>query len=253
MQSGSALTDGLPKADLPESSAKALEQIRTLLTEVACKETGRLPTERELAERLGKGRRAIRRALEVLEAEGAIWRKHGSGTYLGPTPAVTPPSPAMRQQTMPASPASLIHMVEARLMLEPALARLAALRHVPNALTRMKSFADRIAAAEDVDGADLWDSALHREIAAAAGNPILLALFDQINGWRYDEGMRRIRLRARRHAGTIQPVIDEHHTILDAIASGDGNAAAAAMRDHLTSLQRVFLRYATEETTGHDI
>ncbi|MDO5620339.1 MAG: FadR/GntR family transcriptional regulator [Paracoccus sp. (in: a-proteobacteria)] len=251
MESGSNLTGG-STADLPQSSARALDQIRAILGDVACKDSGRLPTERELAERLGKGRRAIRRALEVLEAEGLIWRKHGSGTYIGPRPAL-PPASRPLAQSLPASPASLMHMIEARLALEPGLARLAALRHAPEQMRRMRTYADRIASAEDIDGADLWDSALHREIAGTTGNPILLALFDQINGWRYDEGMRRIRLRARRHAGTISPVIDEHRILLDAIASGEGNAAATAMRSHLTSLQQVFLRYATEETTGHDI
>lgn len=248
MPSGSQSSTSLDEADLPQSSVKALEQIRAILADVTCKDSGRLPTERELSERLGAGRGAIRRALEVLEAEGLIWRKHGSGTYAGPPPAPRPPA-----HPLPASPASLIYMIEARLSLEPSLARLAALRHTPEAMRRMTGFADRVAAAEDIDSADLWDSALHREIAQSTGNPVLVSLFDRVNSWRHDDGMRHIRLRARRRTTNNQPVNDEHRAILAAIASGDGNEAAQAMRVHLSSLQQVFLRYATEETTGHDL
>lgn len=42
---------------------------------------GRLPTERELSETMGVRRRALRRALESLEAEGLVWRKQGKGTF----------------------------------------------------------------------------------------------------------------------------------------------------------------------------
>ncbi|MDO5703655.1 MAG: FCD domain-containing protein [Paracoccus sp. (in: a-proteobacteria)] len=225
--------------DLPQSSAEALAQIRAMLAGLSA---GRLPTERELAEQMGIGRRAIRRALEVLEEEGQIWRKHGSGTYTGPPP-VTRPIP----HALPVSPSSLMHMIEARLGLEPYIARLAALRCTGEMRRRMAHCAERVETAEDVDSADLWDSALHREIAAASGNPLLLALFDQLNVWRHDEGLRRIRLRARRYAGTPRPILNEHRVILDALAAGDAAAAETAMRTHLESLRAVFLKFATEE------
>ncbi|MFB2532948.1 FadR/GntR family transcriptional regulator [Paracoccus sp. p4-l81] len=239
------VTDGGEGAsDAPQNSAEVLARIRAML---AARPAGRLPTERDLAEQLGAGRRAIRRALEVLEDEGLVWRKHGSGTYAGPPPVTRtiahPPA---------ASPTALIQMIEARLVLEPDIARLAAQRIAPEALRRMRQCAARIETAEDVDSADLWDSALHREIAVAAGNPILLALFDHLNLWRHDAGMRRIRLRARRHAGSVRPVLDEHRLLLDAIAAGDEAGAARAMRDHLHSLRRVFLTFTSEETTPDD-
>lgn len=243
----------MPDSDLPQNSLRALERIRAMLAEVTCRDSGRLPTERELAERLDMGRRDIRRALEVLEAEGLIWRKHGSGTYIGPPPAPTAPRGPGAEGAfrLPVSPASLIHVIEARLALEPALARFAALRATPASLARITTYIARIETAEDVDSADLWDSALHREIATATGNPVLLALFDEVNRWRHDEGVRRVRLRARRRIGTPATVHDEHRAILSALTEGDGARAAQAMRDHLASLQQVFLRHASEES-AHD-
>jgi len=43
---------------------------------------GRLPTERQLAETLGVSRPTLRQALELLEKDGLIERRQGSGTYV---------------------------------------------------------------------------------------------------------------------------------------------------------------------------
>jgi len=48
----------------------------------------RLPSERELADRLGAARMTVRHAMDALVAEGLLERRHGSGTYLLPRPVV---------------------------------------------------------------------------------------------------------------------------------------------------------------------
>ena len=65
------------------NSSTALEQLRGLINQHESTPGTPLPTERELSETLGVGRREVRRALDVLEEEGRIWRKQGKGTFIG--------------------------------------------------------------------------------------------------------------------------------------------------------------------------
>lgn len=247
MMNGSDHQTGDMPAQPADFSAVALERVRALLAAPDMEAGAQLPPERDLAAQLGVGRRAVRRALEVLEAEGRVWRRQGAGTFAGP-----PPGPrAAHHRQLPATPATLLHVIESRLALEPSLARMAAARATPEVLRRIATCIDRIETAPDVDAADLWDSALHREIAQATGNPLLLVLFDRINAWRHDQGIRQLRMRARVRTGTGHAQ-DDHRRILDAMRRADAPAAGAAMRDHLTELHTIFLRYSQEELTADD-
>src|SRR3954447_17059046 len=105
---------------LPDSSNVALERLRTLLEEGSFDREPRLPPERVLAAQIGIGRRALRRALEVLEAEGRIWRHQGKGTFLGPRPPqIHTNLEELSERTHP------LEVMDVRLEIEPALARLA--------------------------------------------------------------------------------------------------------------------------------
>ena len=84
-----------------DNSNFALEQLRTLLRSEKLSTDGRLPTERALSDRLGVSRRAVRRALDVLEAEGMVWRRQGSGTYAGPRPQSWSQFEAIASGTIP--------------------------------------------------------------------------------------------------------------------------------------------------------
>ena len=70
-----------------DNSMRALEQLRMLLRSGQFAAGSRLPTERALVESYGFSRRSLRRAFEVLTAEGLVWRRQGSGSYAGSPPA----------------------------------------------------------------------------------------------------------------------------------------------------------------------
>jgi DNA-binding FadR family transcriptional regulator len=223
-----------------DNSTDALAHLRRRIGAQALSEGARLPTERQLAEEMGVGRRAVRRALEVLEAEGLIWRRQGKGTFAGAPPDDAPSiAAALVARTNPEE------VMEARLSIEPQLARLAAFRATQDDVGHLRALAARIAGSGDADARELWDGALHRLIARIARNRLLLGVFDILDEVRRDETWRQIRERARTPAA-LSLYRDQHGAIIEAIAAHDGAAAEARMRAHLLALAER-LRESTAE------
>lgn len=236
------------KAPLPDISNFALSQLRSLLDDGSFMADERLPPERDLAVRLGIGRRALRRALEVLEAEGRIWRHQGKGTFLGSRPLHAESDLGeLSKRTNP------LEVMEVRLEIEPALARMAALRASNGDVERMTHLAEKTAesAGGDADARELWDGALHRAIAEAAGNTLLLAIFDTVDRIRQDINWRQLRDRARSSSGQVR-YVDQHRRIIAAIAERDAHAAEQAMREHLEQVRDGLLKVMTAPLATHN-
>jgi DNA-binding FadR family transcriptional regulator len=221
-----------------DNSSLALERLRAMLRDIPATGQSRIPTERQLAENLGISRRSVRRALEVLEAEGLVWRRQGAGTFAGPRPDTL--------SDYPDSNPNFSEVMEVRLRLEPQLAQLAALRATAADVGRMRDILDRLNGTDDADGRELWDSALHREIARAAGNKFFLAIFDSMDQARHDETWRALRERARSRAN-LSVTTRQHSELVDAIADHDPVRAGAAMRAHLMALNEAILRLTSLE------
>lgn len=223
------------------NSSLALERLRIIIDQLEMEARDQLPTERELSEQIGVGRRAVRRALEVMEAEGRIWRRQGAGTFIGSEPA----QPERQIKDLPEL-SNMFEVMEVRLRLEPALAQLAAVRATPDDIATMRDLAAKVGSAEDMDSRELWDGALHRAIATAAGNTLFLALFDVVDRVRQDETWRHVREALRTHESTTL-YKSQHVDVLDAIERRDPVAAEKCMRRHLLALQeRLMLQTSGE-------
>jgi DNA-binding FadR family transcriptional regulator len=131
-------------------------------------------------------------------------------------------------------------MMRARMAIEPAIAREAAVNASGDTLIRMRRALDRSKAAATWREYEIQDDNFHRTVAEASDNLLLLALFDQLNGVRRAVAWGNV---TRRSA---QPSPDhssfaEHDAIADSIANRDPVAAYEAMRTHLRSVsQRLF-------------
>lgn len=223
-------------AEAFDNSSLALGRIRALTEALPADGDRKLPTERALAEELGISRRAVRRALEVLEAAGLVWRRQGSGTYAGPRPDAE-----ADRMVEAGTGTDFFEVMEVRLRIEPQLAQLAALRASPAAIARMQDIIERLYQAHDADAYELWDSALHREIARSADNRLFLTIFDAMDRIRFDDAWRAIRDRAR-NTSSLVASRKQHEDIVEAIAAHDPVRAGEAMLAHIRALNDNVLR-----------
>lgn len=217
------------------AAATAAERLRDFLAGAAISADGRLPPERDLAGRLGVSRAELRKALADLEAEGIIWRHVGKGTFVGARPVDTVADvAALTRRTNPSE------VMQARLSIEPEMARLAALHATSADLGELGSCIARSRQAETWRQYEAWDNRFHRAVGEATGNALLLGLLDTLTA------VRRAVTWGRLRYSPVKPdpahhSFEEHEAIVAAIADRDATAAATAMRTHIRSVERNLL------------
>ncbi len=179
----------------------------------------RIPNELTLAELLSVSRGTVREAVRMLVSQGMLETRQGSGTYV--RSAVDPAAALDRVKR-----ASLRDQWEARAALDVEAARLAALRHVPADLERMRGLLAARGTVAD-GGRDAFirrDIAFHRSIVDASGNRAMLDLYDFFTAAIAETIQSTIA------SHLPEPDVQAHGAIVDGVASGDPDRAAAAVR-----------------------
>ena len=185
----------------------------------------RLPSERDLARTLEVSRASVREALASLALQGVVETRHGAGTFVVGLPPSEPPHDA--------SPSAVL---EARLALEPAVARLAAARGLAD------ETAEKLLEAMDAEPMDIatWnasDRLFHRQLAAMTGNPVLLAFADHVAALMDEPLWQRLRDDSIAIAGRTRIHVAEHRMIYEAIVAGDAEAAAFYSVQHINRVR----------------
>jgi GntR family transcriptional repressor for pyruvate dehydrogenase complex len=209
----------------------------------------RLPTETELAQRFGVSRGVAREGLRSLEERGLVTVKHGSGATVRPATAwdMFNPDVIAAVLTTERGTQLLGDYLECRRLLEIEAAALAAERATRAQLVALADALDRMAAAAGQppggpsaeDRFHEADVAFHRAVIQATGNVAL---------GRMTEPVHRALVAARRPLARpdlrLERSLPEHRRILAAITTRDPDAARAAMRDHLLTVERYLSEYA---------
>lgn len=216
----------------------ALGRLRALIEAGDVRNAGRLPPERVLAGQIGVSRRAVRHALDQLEAEGRITRQQGRGTLICDARAGTLDlSEQLAKLTNP------VDTLEARMAIEPALARLAALRATQADFDKLFEAAEASRAATDPISYEKADAAFHRRIAVAARNPLLITIFEAVlhvasdRSWRHGRETAHCINNQARYATA-------HRRIAVAVSERNPAAAEEAMRAHLAMVQQQLIEHA---------
>ncbi len=187
----------------------------------------RLPAERELAAEFGVSRPAVREALLALEVFGVIEVRIGSGAYVIEMPL---------DFSQADFAVTAFELMEARMLIEGEAAALAATHITPDELDALDRFIELIAAANRQGNiGEGPDEAFHRLIAKATRNKAVeLAV---ANLWDLRKSSPECALlHEKARTANVQPVVDEHRAILDALRQRDPAAARAAMQAHLAAV-----------------
>lgn len=214
---------------LPEQIAK---RVVDLIAERRLRPGERLPPERELALAMGVSRSSLREALRALAMVGITEMRHGHGTYV----TALEPAAMLRPLglVLALSDTGFDELFEARKLVEPALAGLAAERADAAMVEALARCLERSEASVGDDDAFMRvDLELHGLISEAAGNAILARLVDSIG-----ELAIASRLTTSRIAGIKEQSARDHRRIVEAIGDRDPGAARAAMLEHLENVER---------------
>lgn len=220
----------------PSEQTDAIATLRAFIAAGSYAPGDRLPPEREMISAVGMSRATLRKALDALERDGAIWRRVGKGTFLashgdGKGYGVIA---ELSQQMTP------LRMIQARLCIEPALAREAAMHASRDAITRIKLSKDAAKAASNWADYESQDDLFHRAVAESSDNMLLLLLFDQLNHVRRAVAGSTV-VRGSARPSPEHSSFAEHERITIAIEARDPGAAQKAMRNHIGSVsERLF-------------
>ena len=192
----------------------------------------KLPTEAAIMGEFGVSRTVVREAISRLQASGLVETRHGIGTFslgAGEAPGfrLTPDAMGTLQD--------VIAVLELRIGVETEAAAIAAQRRTDANLRQMRLALDAVSAALDA-GRDAVapDFQFHLEVARATQNSHFADLMTTLGS----AIIPRARLSgeiSEAHLSYLRRVNAEHENILEAIASGDSDAARAAMRTHLAN------------------
>ncbi len=196
----------------------------------------RLPNERTLAERYGASRQQVRDALVILQGAGLIRRRAGSGTWLSEDAPQIIERIDADVDIHAAHEHSFLETIEARLILEPGVAGLAARNISDAALEELKAALDAIPRATNWLDFKSRIYFFARAYYVASGNSFLLWTFDQILKARVDH-----KFDGHRENGAVAEIVRKHSAeqllrIYDAIAAGDEEGAEAVTRYYLAGI-----------------
>jgi DNA-binding FadR family transcriptional regulator len=212
-----------------------LARLEECVARDASPRTGRLPSERSLAQSLGVGRAELRKALGVLEGQGRIQRHVGRGTFV--TAMRETANETADRVSLKTSPAAAM---EARLLVEPGLVSLAAETATPEQIIELRRLCAEMRAVDSWDAYAELDWRFHNMIAAATGNILLTEIQQLLNHVRRNVVWSDLDTPPPRPRPDYHSFA-EHEAIVAGIAGRDPRTAAAAMRRHLEATRERLL------------
>ncbi|MDR7599865.1 MAG: FadR/GntR family transcriptional regulator [Armatimonadota bacterium] len=212
------------------ASDSVVRHIKEMVLRGELRSGQRLPSEKELARQFGLSRVTIRDALRVLESEGFVRIRVGAGGGV----FVSVPGPRHVTESLAnllrVNRASLRALAEARLLLEPEVAALAAQRARPKDLEAMHAAVEAARAGRQRGDPYFIPHSVgfHTALAEASGNPVLVAALASFRALFHE-----VLARLLPDGAMATRAVEDHQAILDAVRARDPERARSLMREHL--------------------
>jgi GntR family transcriptional repressor for pyruvate dehydrogenase complex len=239
--SSTAIFEPLERSTLAEDIAARILQ---LIEEKRLQPGDRLPSERQLAATLGVSRPILREALRALSIMNITDTRSGEGTFV--TSLDTDLLVGHLGFVLALDDSTFLQLFEARKILEPGIAMLAAERITEAEVAALEDCLRRAEAAlEDHDAFLEMDIQLHTQLTRAASNPILTRFMVSLG-----ELTRASRLRTVQIPGVAEETLEDHRRIVGAVERRDGEAAREAVLLHLDHVESRLERMVTSGQDG---
>lgn len=217
-------------------AATVADQLAARILEEHLVPGDRLPSERDLAVQLRVSRLVVRESLRTLAERGLIEVRPGVGAFVVPMPsgAVTRPLALYLKRNNVA----LAHLFQLRHALEPSIAAAAADASRTHPELEQNLAATALLVTQLEGGAEAYDRfawldlQFHQLLAEASGNPLFQLVLDPLI-----DRQLEVRREGAQLPGAARRAYEGHLEVMRAVGAGDPAAAAAAMEQHLTTVE----------------
>jgi DNA-binding FadR family transcriptional regulator len=203
-----------------------IDQLKSLIKDGEYGPGDRLPTERDLAQRLGVSRAPVREALVALELVDIVEGRVGEGWFVKRT-AGSAPDGSVRDHP----PSDIL---AARLLVECAVIEQAAGSLEDDDLNALRRAVDEFQ--DEIDHGRYEgqaDRAFHLTLARASGNTVLADLVASLWDLQNEQFFNRLDVVSGHRRERLHRYLAEHRAMFDALLARDAPRAKAAMRSHL--------------------
>ncbi|MFT8315616.1 MAG: FadR/GntR family transcriptional regulator [Clostridium sp.] len=209
-------------------------QIKDMIAKGILKKGDKLPSERELVDKLGVSRTSIREALRALEIIGLVESRQGEGNFIRDNFENSLFEPLSVMFMLQKSSTLEIHQV--RVMIETETASLAAKNIKDKDIEVLQGFIDKLKNSKDELERSISDKNFHYKIAECSGNFLINNILRSVSSL-MDAFIVNARMVIVNESKARELLVEQHEDILQALIYRDSEAAVKAMRKHLDCIK----------------
>ena len=236
-------TNGNDKKIIPlKLSDQVFQRLREMIGSGELSAGDPVPSERDLMERFGVGRPAVREALQALKNKGLITINHGERSRVNTLTAGVAFNQLddIAKLLLSSEPSNIEHLKQVRHILELGTIRLAAEKCTEeDAAELTQLITEQRSCLGNAEAFMKADIAFHTRLALVSGNPLIHSITQMMLTWLF-EYHSSLLLWSGREETTLQ----EHTDIVEYLRANDIKGATMSMKDHLNRSNASFVSSA---------